>query len=383
MTKTANTDPNSLLLMIAGINGAVGSTLAAAAAAWRHSPKMVAPYLTIPHYLPGLAERTRVHAAGWDRQTAPLSETVDAQGVLPAGIAGPLVDDLAAIPVRGVPAAQDLSAHVAALAADIDDWRRQYPQSRPVLVNLLPACSPPEGIEALSLTALLERMAPDEFPDLAFVLAALRSGVPVVNFTPNAVELPCVCSEARKQGVPICGRDGKTGQTYFKVVLASAFKARGLDVDGWYSLNILGNADGANLMDPCRAAGKLANKTELLDNILGYPVGRRYGTTSHTVRIDYYAPRGDAKEAWDVIDFRGLFDLPMGLRVNLQGRDSILAAPLALDLAIWTAALQRTGRSGPVPELAFYFKRPVGEAAPVTFQDQVNTLVELAGICRD
>jgi myo-inositol-1-phosphate synthase len=102
---------------------------------------------------------------------------------------------------------------------------------------------------------------------------------------------------------------------------------------------------------------------------------------THKVHIDYDPPRGDAKEAWDVIDFKGLFGLPMSLRLNLQGRDSVLAAPMALDLARWMAALQAAGRSGPVPELGFYFKKAVGVPAPVTFQDQLRALDRLAREC--
>ena len=124
-------------------------------------------------------------------------------------------------------------------------------------------------------------------------------------------------------------------------------------MDGWYSTNILGNADGRNLMDPERAASKLSNKTKILDELLGYQVGERHDTPTHKVRIDYYPPRGDAKEAWDVIDILGLFDLPMSIRVNLQARDSILAAPMVLDLAQWMCSVQKLGRSGNVPELAF------------------------------
>ena len=209
----------------------------------------------------------------------------------------------------------------------------------------------------------------------------MLSGVPVVNFTPNEIEIPSLLHEAVERGVPLAGRDGKTGQTYLKVVLASALKARRLYVDGWYSLNILGNADGKNLMEPGKAEGKLMNKTEILDEILGYPVGERYQAAAHKVHIDYYPPRGDAKEAWDVIDFLGLFGLPMSLRLNLQGRDSILAAPLVLDLARWMAVLQKAGKSGLVPELGFYFKKPLGANPPLTYEDQLVGLHNLEASC--
>ena len=119
---------------------------------------------------------------------------------------------------------------------------------------------------------------------------------------------------------------------------------------------------------------KLANKTKLLDEILGYRVGENYGVPTHKVLIDYYPPRGDAKEAWDVIDFNGMFGLPMSIRLNFQCRDSILAAPLAIDMARWVAALTLAGRKGPVPELGFYFKKPVGDNPPITFQEQLLAL---------
>ena len=110
-------------------------------------------------------------------------------------------------------------------------------------------------------------------------------------------------------------------------------------------------------------------------------MGERYGASSHKVQIGYYPPRGDAKEAWDVIDFLGLFGLPMSIRLNFQSRDSILAAPLVLDLARWMVVLQMSERFGPIPELAFYFKHPVGDDPPLTFQDQVSKLRELELAC--
>jgi len=282
------------------------------------------------------------------------------------------------VPIRPAPdRSAALADQVTAIKADIQDFTARWPAARPVLVNLLPAaCDMDQGHFPDSLDALLAS-SEATIPDLAYVLAALLSDVPVVNFTPNTVEWPILCEEAKRRGLPLAGRDGKTGQTYFKVVLASALQARGLYVDGWYSLNILGNADGKNLMDPDNACGKLRNKTNLLDDILGYPVGEAYGEPSHKVHIDYYPPRGDAKEAWDVIDFKGIFGLPMSLRLDLQGRDSILAAPMAIDLARWVAALKEAGMGGPIADLAFYFKKAAGENPPLTFQDQMAALNRL------
>jgi myo-inositol-1-phosphate synthase len=382
MTVSNPSNSQSLLLMIAGAKGAVGSTVAVASTAMRYQPELVLPNLTTKHLLPGLDSSQPVQVVGWDATDTTLLAAIGAQGVLSEDIWKPYADELEQVQVRTPPSdSLDLKGQVEQLNQDIQEFRALYPNTKAVLINLLPAAVT-ENLHCFkSLSQLYYEFDPINLPDLSYAIAAVLAGVPVVNFTPNEVEIPVVIDEAVKRGVPISGRDGKTGQTYFKIVLASALKARNLFVDGWYSLNILGNQDGKNLMDPKRAAGKLSNKTEILDEILGYPVGERYGVSSHQVQIDYYPPRGDAKEAWDVIDFLGLFGLPMSIRLNLQGRDSVLATPLVLDLARWMVVLQRAGRSGPIPELAFYYKQPVGDDPAVTFQDQLSRLRELALDC--
>ncbi|WP_372682749.1 inositol-3-phosphate synthase [Desulfosarcina sp.] len=371
--------PSQLLLLVAGAKGAIGTTLAAAVAAMQENPQLVLPGLTTAGKFPFLGDCRSVAMAGWDSSADNLTSAIARHGVLPEGMWLPHESRLAQIPVLDAPdAALSIASQVKQLQADIQQCRKRCPGAHPVLVNLLPAaCDISDPARFTTVDQILSRPDARILPDLAYVIAAVEAGIPVVNFTPNTVELPAVCSLAAANGVPLAGRDGKTGQTYFKVVLASALKARGLYVDGWYSLNILGNADGLNLMDPDHACGKLTNKTNLLDDILGYPVGERYGRSAHKVHIDYYPPRGDAKEAWDVIDLKGIFGMPMSLRLNLQGRDSILAAPMALDLARWAAALQIAGFAGPVPDLGFYFKKPVGDSAPLTFEDQLAALESL------
>lgn len=379
---SATTRP--LLLLVAGAKGAIASTLAVAVAACRRMPETVLPSLTTEDKFAFLAPIEDTRMAGWDQNPQELAASTLCQGVLPEAVCRIHSDELARMMVKTAPPAElALEGQVEHLMADIRYFRNGHPNAIPVFVNLLPAAPRLNLDDCRDLAELFARAGNKRIPDLAYTLAAVLSGIPVVNFTPNAVEIPTVVAEALQRGVPLCGRDGKTGQTYFKVVLASALRARKLVVDGWYSLNILGNADGRNLMEPERAAGKLANKTDLLDEILGYPVGRRYGSPTHKVHIDYYPPRGDAKEAWDVIDFRGLFDLPMSIRLNLQGRDSILAAPMALDLSRWMAALQLAGFSGPIPELGFFFKKPIGPDAPKTFQEQVENLARLENRCAE
>jgi len=382
MTTSNASKPNSVLLMIAGAKGAVGSTVAAAVVAMQKNPDMIQSSLITRNSFVYLGPPENITMAGWDAQSAKLVDCIKGHGVLTDNLLESLQKDLDKTPILPSPPKDlDLKGQVAYLTKDIQDFKKQHSNSLPVMINLLPACACCNLDTIKHVEDLYAEANPATFPDLAYVLAAIFSEIPVVNFSPNRLEIPVVVQKAVEHRIPISGRDGKTGQTYFKVVLASALKARSLYVDGWYSLNILGNADGKNLMDPDRAAGKVANKTELLDEILGYSVGERYQEPTHKVRIDYYPPRGDAKEAWDVVDFRGLFDMPMSLRLNILGRDSILAAPMVLDLARWMAALKMAGCSGAVPELGFYFKKPIGENPPLSFQDQVHRLQILEKEC--
>jgi myo-inositol-1-phosphate synthase len=384
MSQFHRSNTGSLLLIVAGAKGAVGSTLAVAQAAMQRDPLAVMPSLTTGRMFSGLGAMKATCLAGWDSSENSLSSSIENHGVVPETIWRSHTEAIDRIPVFRAPdSGIDFRGRVDQLIRDIDEFKSRYPDAQAVFVNLLPAAAHHDLRSCRSLSQLYFEADSAKLPDLAYSLAAILSGVPVVNFTPNTVEIPVLLEEADKKGIPMAGRDGKTGQTYFKVVLASALKARNLRVDGWYSLNILGNADGANLMDPDRAAEKLSNKTNLLDDILGYTVGENYGAPAHKVHIDFYPPRGDAKEAWDAIDFKGLFGLPMSIRLNLLGRDSILAAPLVLDLARWMAALQVAGRRGPVPELAFYFKKAVGDYPPLTFQDQVISLSSLAKECEE
>ncbi len=375
MTHLEKEETPSLLLMVAGAKGAVASTAAVATAVLKESGSQGLGGLTTADKFAFLGDCGHIHMNGWDSDSGSMVEAVTRHGVLPPSFWNPHIDFLSVLDIRPAPLTDlPLDRQVEAIQADIRAFQGQHPKARPVLVNLLPASwDISQGHRFGTLTELLD--APSlGLPDLAYAIAAVLEGVPVVNFSPNTVEVTALCQEALTRGVPLAGRDGKSGQTYLKVVLASAFKARALTVDGWYSLNILGNADGKNLMDPDRACGKLQNKTNLLDDILGYAVGERFGEPSHKVHIDYYPPRGDAKEAWDVIDFSGLFGLPMSLRLNLQGRDSILAAPMVIDLARWAAALKLAGMGGPISDLGFFFKKPVGPNPPLTFQDQLTAL---------
>jgi myo-inositol-1-phosphate synthase len=372
----------NLFLLIAGAKGAVGSTVAAAVAVMQQNPEIILPSLSTANLFSYLGASHMISFGGWDTSRGKLCASIQKHGVIPEHIWDPYKTELDRMPIFEAPEPDpDMARQVEHLTNDIQRFKALQPNAQFVFINLLPANIRPDLSGCNTISQLYEEDVCQQLPDLAYTLAAVIFGVPVVNFTPNVVEIQPVRDEALQRGVPLAGRDGKTGQTYFKVALASALKARNLTVDGWYSLNILGNADGENLMDPDRAEGKLSNKTDLLNDILGYPVGPNYEAPAHKVHIDYFPPRGDSKEAWDAIDFSGMFGLPMSLKVNLLGRDSILAAPLVIDLARWVAALKLAGRSGPVPELAFFFKKPVGSNPPLTFQDQIASLQKLEREC--
>jgi len=201
-------------------------------------------------------------------------------------------------------------------------------------------------------------------PSMLYAYAALLEGVPYANGSPSlTVDIPALRELASQQGVPICGKDFKTGQTLVKTVLAPMFKTRMLGMHGWYSTNILGNRDGEVLDDPESFKSKEHSKLGVLDTILQpelYP--GLYGDLHHVVRINYYPPRGDNKEGWDNIDFFGWLGYPMQMKVDFLCRDSILAAPLVLDLVLFLDLAQRAGMGGIQEWLGFYFKSP--QAAP-------------------
>ncbi len=197
-------------------------------------------------------------------------------------------------------------------------------------------------------------------PSMLYAYAAIMEGVPYANGAPNlSADLPALEALAKEKGVPLCGKDFKTGQTLMKTILAPGFKTRMIGLNGWFSTNILGNRDGEVLDDPESFKTKEESKLGVLDNILQpkmYP--ELYGNLYHKVRINYYPPRGDNKEGWDNIDIFGWLGYPMQIKLDFLCRDSILAAPLVLDLALFLDLAHRTGMSGIQEWLSFYFKSP-------------------------
>ncbi|MGH2468962.1 MAG: inositol-3-phosphate synthase, partial [Chloroflexota bacterium] len=206
----------------------------------------------------------------------------------------------------------------------------------------------------------LARDDPAIAPSMLYAYAALQEGVPFANGAPNlTVDIPALVSLATSRGLPVMGKDFKTGQTLMKTVISPMLKARMLGLRGWYSTNILGNRDGEVLDDPESFRTKEESKLGVLEHILQpalYP--ELYGDVYHKVRINYYPPSGDSKEGWDNVDIFGWLGYPMQIKIDFMCRDSILAAPLALDLALFMDLAHRAGMSGIQEWLSFYFKSP-------------------------
>ncbi len=247
---------------------------------------------------------------------------------------------------------------------DIEDFRQKHSLERVVMIwcgstEILPPDSPVHhDLDALERG--LEQDAPEIPPSMIYAYAAIKLGIPYANGAPNlSADIPALEELATRTKAPIAGKDLKTGQTLMKTILAPGFKARMLGLEGWYSTNILGNRDGEVLDHPDAFRTKELSKLSVLDSILEPELHPKlYGNYVHKVRIDHYPPRGDAKEGWDNIDIFGWLGLPMQIKINFLCRDSILAAPLVLDLALFLDLAQRAGLAGIQEWLSFYFKHP-------------------------
>jgi myo-inositol-1-phosphate synthase len=251
-----------------------------------------------------------------------------------------------------------------ALMADIEKFRTEKECDRLVMVwcGSTEAFQEPSEVHA-SIESFEEGLKNNDdniSPSQIYVYAALQSGVPFANGAPNlSTDLPCMIELSTRNGVPIAGKDFKTGQTLMNTLIAPGLKARLLGLRGWYSTNILGNRDGEVLDAPENFKTKEESKLGVLHTILQpdvYP--ELYGNVDHVVRINYYPPRGDNKEGWDAIDIFGWMGFPMQIKIDFLCRDSILAAPIVLDLALFLDLAIRAGESGVQEWLSFYLKAP-------------------------
>ena len=260
---------------------------------------------------------------------------------------------------------RDLRKHVEALKEDIARFKADNGLDRCIMIwcGSTEIYLTPEDIHQSpeALQQAIDQNDPRIAPSMLYALAALESGIPFINGAPNlTVDIPAMVEIAKSRDLPIAGKDFKTGQTLMKTILAPGLKARMLGLEGWYSTNILGNRDGLVLDDKDSFKTKEESKLSVLEYLLQphlYPT--LYKNYYHKVTINYYPPRGDNKEGWDCIDIFGWLGYPMQIKVDFQCRDSILAAPIILDLVLFTDLARRVGMSGIQERLSFYFKSPM------------------------
>ena len=271
---------------------------------------------------------------------------------------------------------------------DIEQFRVRNELSRMVMVwcGSTEIFLKPEAAHATiaSFEKAMRDNDPAIAPSMVYAYAALKKGIPFANGAPNlTVDVPALIQLAQEKGVPICGKDFKTGQTLMKTILAPGLKSRMLGLSGWFSTNILGNRDGEVLDDPESFKTKEESKLSVLDQILQpelYP--DLYKDFTHKVRIHYYPPRGDNKEGWDNIDIYGWLGYPMQIKINFLCRDSILAAPIVLDLVMFLDLAQRCGMRGIQEWLSFYFKSPMCAAGLYPEHDLFIQLMKLKNTLR-
>ncbi|MFE6364666.1 inositol-3-phosphate synthase [Streptomyces sp. NPDC057806] len=320
----------------------------------------------------GLPPLSSLVFGGHDTADCPLpkrAEHLTGAGVLPHGLTSAVHAELQAADreIRtGGPLPGDLRGDeelITDFAADLTAFRRRNDLARVVVVNVS-STEPLPAPDAVRLP-----------PSSLYAAAALRAGCPYVNFTPSTgLRTPALTEAAAAEGLPHAGRDGKTGQTLLRAVLAPMFVQRALEVRAWSGTNLLGGGDGAALADPAAAAAKNAGKERVLADTLGH-------TPQGEVHIDDVPALGDWKTAWDHIAFDGFLGSRMILQTIWQGCDSALAAPLVLDLARLVARAHEAGLSGPLPELGFYFKDP--DAGPAGLPEQFTALLSFADRLRE
>jgi myo-inositol-1-phosphate synthase len=283
---------------------------------------------------------------------------------------------------------RDLRRHVEALKEDIREFKERNGLDRCIIIwcGSTEIFLKPEEIHQSpsALQKAVDENDPRIAPSMLYALAAMESGVPFINGAPNlTLDIPAMIEMADSQGLPIAGKDFKTGQTLMKTILAPGLKSRMLGLEGWYSTNILGNRDGLVLDDKDSFKTKEESKLSVLEYILQphlYPT--LYKNYYHKVTINYYPPRGDNKEGWDCIDIFGWLGYPMQIKVDFLCRDSILAAPLILDLVLFTDLAQRVGMSGMQEWLSFYFKSPMHKEGLYPEHDLFIQLMKLKNTLR-
>ena len=354
---------------LVGARGSVGVTAVTGLLALRAGlTESIGCVTELPQFsdcaIPSLSDMV---VGGHDIVDAPLlkrAEELGSAGVVPLAVVTALNADLAAVEdnIRPLPNGATQAEVAEAIVVDLTEFRRRHALDELVVVNVASteprAAGDPAHADPDVLRAALARRGDVLPPSSLMAYAAFEAGCAFVDFTPSTgARLVALDVLARRRGVPYAGHDGKTGETLVRSVLAPMFALRNLRVNSWSGANLLGGGDGARLSEPGANEAKTASKNQVLEKVLGY---RPQGVT----RIDYVEELGDFKTAWDLISFSGFLGTRMRMEFTWHGCDSALAAPLVLDLARLVAGAQRAGRTGPLGELAFFFKDPVGQADP-------------------
>lgn len=309
--------------------------------------------------------------SGWDFFYKSQKEMVNRYGILSFDSQqfGEILDKI--VPYKGIHTAKDIDLEdrfdyyyqpdsiedaISVIRKNIKDFRARYPLGDLMVINMgSPGKKVNPAIKQFSYDRLLELSIGEVPSSLLYAVAAIQEGASFVDFTPGeALEFACIYDMAEKNNVQLSGRDGSTGQTMLKLTLAQMFKIRNLRINGWYSTNILGNHDGYILSNPSFAETKIEDKRTGLFDLL------EYCDFPHKVTIDYYEPRFDSKESWDSIDFSGWMGARMSLKLNWQGSDALLAAPMVLDIIRLIHEGHLKKLSGFQKQLGVFYKHPFG-----------------------
>jgi len=362
-------------IAIIGLGGAVGTTMVAGIELLKKGKidKTGLPLAELDENLIGdLAGYENIVFGGWDLHAENLASAAEEHDVLTQKQFVAVADELKKIkPWRAAGNKEFLANIEGENKISANSHREAIEKIRKDLLEFKTTCDEAvvinlastekladEGNEIFNSIADFEKALDDNSreisPAMLYAYATIAEQIPYGNFTPSvAADIPALIEFAVKNKIPLAGKDGKTGQTMIKTVIAPAFRTRALKVEGWYSTNILGNRDGLALSNKDSLASKIKTKGSVLDDILGYKV------EDHIVDIRYYRPRGDNKEAWDNIDITGFLGQPMQIKINFLCKDSILAAPLAIEIARLLDLAKRRESFGVQEQLSVFFKLPM------------------------
>jgi myo-inositol-1-phosphate synthase len=321
---------------------------------------------------------------GWDRKTDNLYSSAKNHMICPSGLIEKSKGKLKSIIPRNPPKEnlETLKDWIQRECEYIKEKCSKNNIEQAVIVNLCP--TEPYSLQCDDKKVPWENLSPIQLNLKGVTISrlyfrlAIEAGAHFINYTPNIAETEKLKKLAEKKGILFCGRDGKTGQTFLKTVLAAAFKDKNFKIDGWFSTNILGNNDGVTLSnEDCRLT-KRKSKSECLKSILGYAPGGDDSEYRHQVHIHYYPPRGDSKEAWDNIDFSGFLGIKMQMKINWLGQDSILAAPSVIDLIRIVSLAAYNRYNGLLSDVSYFFKSPLtpnGKPVQHAIPDQFRQLM--------